>query len=73
MSDSQLRTITNQIIKAAQKNDTDKVDDLIDYLAVLARNEGKNDLLIDLWDGKEISAEAVEFAIENNGCKDPRR
>lgn len=72
MTDSQRIKLTARIIKAAQAGDTNKVDDLVQHLQDEARKDGKNDLLIDLWDAEEISPEGVEFAIENNGCEDPR-
>ncbi|NJP93925.1 hypothetical protein HCN51_31575 [Nonomuraea sp. FMUSA5-5] len=72
MTDKQMATITDQIMKAAAKGNRARVEDLVEALLEAGREEGKNDLLIDMWDGKEITPEAVEFAIENNGCKDPR-
>ncbi|MFC4006577.1 hypothetical protein ACFOY2_05050 [Nonomuraea purpurea] len=65
--------IADQIVKAVQAGHLSRVDDLAEALVELGRRDGMNDLLFDLWDGKEISPEGVEFAVENNGCKDPRR
>ncbi|WP_214327863.1 hypothetical protein [Nonomuraea sediminis] len=73
MTDNQRIKLTDQIIKAAQRGDIDTVDDLVQHLQDLARQEGKNDLLLDLWDAKEITEDGLEFAVQNNGCNDPRR
>lgn len=72
MTDTQIASLTDRIIKAAQNGNTNTVDDLIQHLRTLAHQDGMNALLMDLWDGEEISQDGVEFAIENNNCKDPR-
>ncbi|MFB4276068.1 hypothetical protein ACBJ59_12290 [Nonomuraea sp. MTCD27] len=72
MTDQQMATITDQIMKAAAKGDRARVEDLVEHLLEKGREAGKNDLLIDLVDADEISPQAVEFAVENNGCTDPR-
>ncbi|MFB4294813.1 hypothetical protein ACBI99_44790 [Nonomuraea sp. ATR24] len=73
MTDKQMAQITDRIMKAAAQGSRDRVEDLVEALLEAGRQEGKNDLLIDLWDAKEITEDAVEFAVENNGCDRPRR
>lgn len=65
--------LTDQILTAAKNGNLNRVDDLTEELVELGRQAGKNDLLIDLADASEISPDGIRFAIENNGCKDPRR
>ena len=71
--DAERHEITDQIIKAVQRGDLDRVDDLTEALVELGQQQGKDDLLLDLWQGKEIAEQGVEFAIENNLCADPRK
>jgi len=63
--------LTAQIVEAVD-NPT-RVYDLVEQLWEMARQDGMNDLVLDLWDAKEITPDAVEFAVENNGVTDPRR
>lgn len=67
--------ITDKLVKAGMDriDAEDLITELSEALYEAGRQDGKDDLLIDLWDGKEITAEGVEFAVENNGCTDPRR
>ncbi|MGW4644082.1 hypothetical protein ACWEN6_36575 [Sphaerisporangium sp. NPDC004334] len=60
--------LTDLIVKAVQKGDQDRVDDLAEEMWMAARRDGMKDLLIDLWDAKEITPDAIE----NNGVADPR-
>jgi|GEM_PF-3696396 len=73
MTDKQIVTITDRIMKAAQKDRREIVEDLVEKLLDSGRADGMRDLLIDLWDAKEIGEDGVEFAVENNGAADPRR
>lgn len=61
-----------EIMAAAAAGKTERAEDLMEKMWELARQDGMDDLAIDLWDGKEIEAEGVEFMIENNGVADPR-
>ncbi|MGI5153612.1 hypothetical protein [Microbispora sp. CA-102843] len=63
--------LTAQIVNAI--DNPARAYDLIEHLWEMARQDGMNDLVIDLWDAKELTTDAVEFAIENNGVTDPRR
>ncbi|WP_431900245.1 hypothetical protein [Nonomuraea sp. bgisy101] len=63
-------SLTAQI---AQAKDIDTLQDLIEKLWAAARQDGMDDLAADLWDAEELTADAVEFAISNNGVTDPRR
>ncbi|MEV0619561.1 hypothetical protein AB0I81_40025 [Nonomuraea sp. NPDC050404] len=72
-TEREMHKIADRIIKAVQSGHLSRVDDLAEALVDLGRKAGKNDLLMDLVDTKQISPEAVEFAIENNGCTDPRK
>ncbi|NJP28060.1 hypothetical protein FLW53_28440 [Microbispora sp. SCL1-1] len=63
--------LTEKIVATAK--DSGEVYDLIEQLWEMARQDGMNDLVIDLYDAEELTDDAVEFAIENNGVADPRR
>lgn len=66
--------LTAQIMKAAAKGDTARVEDLIEQMCEAAKADGANDLLIELWDAREVTGEGIEIAKENMiGIKDPRR
>lgn len=65
--------LTDRIEKAAKAGDRDTMYVLVEEMWELARQDGRDDLLIDLWDAKEIGEDGVEFAIENNGATDPRK
>jgi triphosphoribosyl-dephospho-CoA synthetase len=51
---------------------TTELDDLLEALEAAARQEGADDLIIDLHDAGELTTSAVEFAVTNNGTTDPR-
>lgn len=51
----------------------DSLIGLLDQLEETARQSGKDDLILDLWDAREIGEDGLEFAIENNGACDPRK
>lgn len=73
MTDQQMATITDRIMKAAADGSREIVEDLVEHLLAAGNEEGRNDLLLDLVDADEIGADGVEFAIENNGCTRPRK
>lgn len=64
-------TLTAEIAKVA--HDSDKLNDVIELLWEMAKRDGANDLITDLWDAEEISEQGLEFAITNNRVADPRR
>lgn len=69
-------TITREQLTAQIVNAIDnpaRAYDLIEHLWEMARQDGMNDLALDLYDAGELTPDAVEFAIENNGVADPRR
>lgn len=68
----QRHEIADKIIKAVQSGHLARVDDLAEALVDLGRQAGKDDLIIELWDGQEIDEKGLEFAIENSGTCDPR-
>jgi hypothetical protein len=51
----------------------DSVRLLLDQLFELGRQDGAEDLLIDLHNADEITDDAIDFAVTNNGVADPRR
>lgn len=69
---NKLDKIAAQIVAAAEAGNANKVANLLDRFTLMARQDGADSLLIDLWGANEISHEGVEFAVENNGCADPR-
>jgi hypothetical protein len=65
-----IEALTARLLKAT---DLDTKVELIEKLVEAARKDGMEDLLIDLIDTDQITPEAVEFAVENNGAPDPRK
>ncbi|MEV4320975.1 hypothetical protein AB0J37_01950 [Microbispora rosea] len=63
--------LTAQIVGAI--DNPARAYDLIEHLWEMARQDGMNDLALDLYDAGELTTDGVEFAIENNGVADPRR
>lgn len=69
----QLDTIAAKLRAAAENGDHTKIEHLVETLTDTARIDEMNDLLIDLHDAGEITADGIEFAVENNGAHDPRK
>lgn len=65
--------LTARILKAAAKGDQLRVEDFIEEIWELGRQDARDDMLLDLVDTGEITPEGVSFAVENYGCTAPRR
>lgn len=73
MTDQEMATITDRIMKAAAKGRREIVEDLVEQLFQDGRQDGMDALLIDLADAGELDDIGITFAVDNNGCTDPRR
>ncbi len=72
-ADKQIHRLTDAMIESAKAGDLDDVYMVVEELLAIGREQGKNDLLIELHDLEVIDDEAVETAIANSGCADPRK